>query len=99
MVTLEIKNSNYSLFKSDKLSFGDFLSSLNLLHRSMTLDILPKLEDFVKRNVAVSPPLPKVNKLRHEHFEESTNAQSISNPLHPQHGQQRQQLKDMQDGQ
>merc|ERR1719229_552284 len=100
MLSLEIKNSNYALFKSNKLSFGNFLSSLNLLHRSMTLDILPKLEDFVKHHVKnVSPPLAKANKLRHEHFEESTNAQSISNPLHPQHAQQRLMEEDKQSGQ
>eukprot|EP01084_Bolivina_argentea_P318450 552259_1 len=78
------------------LSFDQFKRGMNLLHRSLTSDILPPLEDYVK---AKNPQLfeetqeeLKQQELseqqldRHDHFENTTNQQQeIINPLHRQH--------------
>lgn len=53
---LAIKEENAHLFPEDKLTFDHFKASVNLLHRSFTRDILPKLERYAKAAVCLNQP-------------------------------------------
>merc|ERR1712154_393820 len=80
LININNTNNNYKLFNNNNtpLSFDKFIYGINLLHRSLTNDILPILENYIDEQN------PKDNQHEEEKEENGSQSEQLINPYEQQ---------------